>query len=163
VPETRRTTALFLRRALATMAEDWPDRYADLVRYLKAAPGRYQVDDETFAVAVVDGELAVAAADAGESMPVRVCTTARALLSLVDGTASLTELLAREELLVRANPDALLSLDAAIRTFARTATGSGKLQEHFEQYRAWVLGRRSGDAGRESGGPAASARDVTVG
>ncbi len=80
-------------------------------------------------------------------MPVRVDTTARAVLSLVDGTASLVELLAREELMVRANPDALLSLDAAVRTFARTAIGSSKLQQRFEEYRTWVLQRRSGDAG----------------
>jgi hypothetical protein len=151
VPDThrgsRRTTALFLRSALATIAVDSSDRYADLVRYLNGAPGCYRVDDETFTVVVVDGEVAVAAAHGGGSMPVRVDTTARAVLSLVDGTASLVELLAREELMVRANPDALLSLDAAVRTFARTAIGSSKLQQRFEEYRTWVLQRRSGDAG----------------
>jgi hypothetical protein len=144
---SRRTTALFLRSALATIAADSPDRYAGLVLCLNGAPGRYQVDDETFTVAVVDGEVVVAAAHDGGSMPVRVNTTARAVLSLVDGTASLVELLAREELTVRANSDALLSLDAAVRTFARAAIGSSKLRECFEEYRTSVLRRRSGDAG----------------
>jgi hypothetical protein len=142
-----RTTALFLRSALATIAADSPNRYADLVRYLNGAPGRYRVDDETFTVVVIDGEVTVAAAHGGGSMPVRIDTTARAVLSLVDGTASLVELLAHEELMVRANADALLSLHAAVRTFARTAIGSSKLRERFEEYRTWVLWRRSGDAG----------------
>lgn len=145
---SRRTTTLFLRSALATIAADSPDGYADLVRYLNAAPGWYRVDDETFTVAVMDGEVAVGAAHGGGSMPVRVDTTARAVLSLVDGTASLVELLAREELMVRANPDALLSLDAAVRTFARAAIGSSKLRERFEEYRTWVLRRRTGRSPR---------------
>jgi len=129
------------------MAVDSPDRYADLVRYLNGAPGRYRVDDDIFTVAVVDGEVAVAAAHGGGPMPVRVDTTARAVLSLVDGTASLVELLAREELMVRANADALLSLNAAVRTFARSAIGSSTLRERYEEYRTWVLRRRSSDAG----------------
>jgi hypothetical protein len=144
---SRRTTARFLRAALATIAADSPDRYADLVRYLNGAPGHYRVDDETFTVAVVDGQVSVAAKQAGGSMLVRIDTTARAVLSLVDGTASLAELLAREELMVRANPDALLNLDAAVRAFARTAIGSSKLQERFEEYRIWILRRRYGDSG----------------
>jgi hypothetical protein len=142
---SRRTTAWFLRSALATIAADSPDRYADLVRYLNGAPGSYRVDDETFTVAVVDGEVAVADMRGGGSMLVRVDTTARTLLSLVDGTASLAELLAREELMVRANPEALLNLDAAVRTFSRTAAESSKLHERFEEYRTWILRRRSND------------------
>ena len=144
---SRRTTAVFLRSALVTIAADSPDRYADLVRHLNGAPGRYQIDDETFTVAVTDGEVVVAAAHHNGSMPVRVDTTARAMLCLVDGTSSLVELLAHEELMVRANPDALLSLDAAVRTFARTAVGSSKLRERFEEYRTWVLRRGSSEAG----------------
>jgi hypothetical protein len=142
-----RTTAWFLRSALATVAADAPDRYADLVRYLSGAPGRYRVDDETFTVAVEGGKVAVAAARDGGSVLVRVHITARALLRLVDGTASLAELLVREELMVRANPDALLNLDAAVRTFARAAVESGKLPERLEEYRTWVLRRRSSDSG----------------
>jgi hypothetical protein len=143
--ESQQTTAGFLRAALSTMAADSPDRYSDLVRYLHEAAGSYRVDDETFTVVVVDGEVAVGEALGSGLRPVRLDTTADALISLVDGTSKLTELLSSEDLIIHANPDALLNLDAAVRAFSLTAIESSKIRELFEDYRDWIYRHRSND------------------
>jgi hypothetical protein len=142
-PGSRRTTAEFLRRALATIAADSPARYDELACHLKGAHGSYRVDDETFTVTVDGREVVVAAGWGTASVSVKVDTTADALLRLVDGTVCLEELLDCEKLVIRANPDALLNLSAAVRVSSSAAVDSGKLQQHFDQYRIWVLRRGS--------------------
>ena len=123
------------------MAASAPVRYSEVVRHLTGAAGSYSVDDEKFTVTVAGNRVEVGDSPGTAVMPVRMRTTAVALISLADGTVNLAELLSSEDLIVYGNPDALLGVDAAVRAFALTVIESGRLIEMFEEYRAWAYRR----------------------
>jgi hypothetical protein len=102
------------------------------------------VDDERFAV-VAEGDRVKVMARGPRGVRAEVAIAAPDILRLVDGTASMMSLLAKDRLQVWADAEALLDLSAAIRVFSLAATGSGLIQREFEDFRRWVLDRPSQD------------------
>jgi hypothetical protein len=131
------STAAFVRRALATVRRRAPARYVEVAACLARAPGRYAVGDERFTISGTDGRTSVRAGWRGPYRAV-VETTPEAVVALFDGAASLEEALATEELVVRADADALLDLSSAVAVFAAEAVSATVYARQFEEYRSWA-------------------------
>jgi len=141
-----RGTARFVRRAFALMRRERPARYRAIAAVLRDAPGRYRVERERFTLRARSArEVEVRQGWPPDPAAVVAETTARATLQLVDGTATVEQLLERELLVVYGSADALLALSSVLRMFADAAVASRAQQRLFEAYRTWVL--RSGSAG----------------
>lgn len=131
------STAAFVRRTLATVRRRAPERYGEVAACLARAPGRYAVGDERFTISATGGRTSVRAGWRGRYRAV-VETTPAAVVALFDGTASLEEALAAEELVVRADADALLDLSSAVAVFAAEAVSAPVYSRQFEEYRSWA-------------------------
>jgi hypothetical protein len=135
------STAGFVRRGLETVRRRSPGRFAEIAGCLERAPVRYAVGAERFTVRAAAERVSVRAGWAGPPSA-RIETSPHAVLALVDGSATLEELLASEALVVRAVADVLLDLSTAATLFAAEASASPILARHFEEYRAWVAAGR---------------------
>lgn len=138
-------TIQHLQRALTVLRAEAPRRYAAMASSLRHAPARYQVGSERFTVVVCDD--AIVASPGWRTIGTAVTTSvpARAIIALVDGTATLEDLVARDVLKVTAGPDALLALDHAARTLARVGIASSRMQAEFDRYRMWVMAQDQED------------------
>jgi hypothetical protein len=109
-----------------------------LRRHVRQVPAGYQIGAEQFTV-VARGERIEVRAGASPSARAKVATGRREVLQLVDGTASLSLLLANDRLRIWGDADSLIGLSSAVRVFFTAALRSGRIQQEFESYRAWVL------------------------
>lgn len=130
----RQSTRQAALDALAVLRDEVPATYRAVAARLKASPASLLVDGETLGLQVVDGIVQLRAAP--PSAPLLIASVDRAgVIQLVDGTATMEELLGQGRLQVRGHPDALLAFLSAARAFADASTRSSALQQTFERYR----------------------------
>jgi hypothetical protein len=136
------STAGFLRRGLDLLRDRDRSRYDQVRAHLLGSPGRYRVGAEQFTVQV-RGDRVFVRKGRARTARIDVETSALDILRLMDGTSTMVELLGNDLLRIRADADSLLDLSSAVRAFFDAAVGCPPLHQVFEDYRTWVLSRRS--------------------
>lgn len=135
-----RSAGAFLGEGLELLRRRAPEEHAAVTRCLRDAPGHYRVGRERLSVDVHAARVRVRPGWTLSRARVEGAIDRTGIVELVDGTARVEALLARERLTLRGDADALLQLATAVRRFAGVARASGTLQRHFERYRDWVYG-----------------------
>jgi len=105
---------------------------------MRRAPGKYLVGPERFTVTVDDGCISAAPGWRLLGAKLELEVMPDAIVQLFDGSTTVEQLVARDVLRIKAEPDALLAFDDATRAIAHAAIASHELQMEFERYRAWV-------------------------
>ena len=139
--ERRGSTLLHVKRTLRALRAEAPKQYALVTNHIRRAPGKYLVGPERFTVTVDDGRVSAAPGWHLLGAKLELQITPNAIVQLFDGTTTVEQLVARDVLRIKAEPDALLAFDDVTRTIGHAAIGSHALQMEFERYRTWVLGR----------------------
>ena len=131
----------FLRTGLQLLRAEFPERFAAVSALLAKIPGVYEVGRERFKVTAAEGRISVRKERNVKNPRVQANLDPKGILAMVDGTCTVQRLLAREQLILIADADALLTLSEVVRLVLESAIRSSTLQNHFEGYRKWVLGR----------------------
>lgn len=135
------SNSYFLRTALRLLRAEFPERFAAVMTLLTKIPGVYRVGTEQFTVTAGEERISVRKERNVRNPRVQADLDPRVVLAIVDGTRTIQWLLAREQLILIADADALLTLGEVVRLVSESAIRSWTLQNHFERYRKWVLGR----------------------
>jgi hypothetical protein len=143
-PEGERTLR-HVKRVLAGLRREAPDLHATLASCLRLAPGRYQVGAERFTIIAKRGAIVATPGWRIVGTRVEAELPPQAILDLVEGTATILDLVERNILRIKADADALLAVDDAFRALATAAVSSRVLLNEFDRYRTWVLGLPSED------------------
>jgi len=129
----------FLRSGLKLFSEEFPENYTAISGLLKHIPGLYEIEGERFTVKAINGQIRVRKAGNASEALIRANVDHKAIIAVVDGTMSVRQALAREQLVLFADTDALMKLGEVVKIVAGAAIRSSRLQNHFEAYREWVL------------------------
>jgi hypothetical protein len=133
------STASFLRSAFVTLRTEAPHVYGRIVAELDATTTNFRVGDEKFLLTVINRDMKISGGRWSRSAKAEGNITLRGVFQLVDGTSTVSILLSSDCLKIKADSDTLLKLDAVIKLFLEASLKSGKLQDHFEEYRRWAL------------------------
>lgn len=131
----------FLRAGLQLLRAEFSERFAAVSVSLAKIPGVYEVGRERFTVTAAGGRISVRKERNVKNPRVQAKLDPKGILAVVDGACTVQHLLAHEQLILIADADALLTLSEVVRIVVESAIRSSTLQNHFEGYRKWVLGR----------------------
>jgi len=136
------SSSQFLRTGLRLLRSEFPDRHSAMCELLATTPGTYEVGDERFTVTAAEGRISVQKARSRKKARVQATLAPDSIIAVVDGTRTISEVLALEQFVVIADADALLTLSEVVRLVAESAIRSSRLQRLFEDYREWVRRQR---------------------
>lgn len=119
---------------LTVLRDEAPPIYARVATLLVSAPAQLVIGDELLGVSAGDGIVTLRnVAPDGRQMQVHL--DYQSVVSLLDGTTSLEQLMEYGLLDVRGHPDALLAFLTASRAVGQAGTRSSALQRIFERFR----------------------------
>ena len=122
---------------LTVLRDEAPQVYARVAGLLAHAPAQLDIGEEVLGVSAGDGIVGLRDV-APDGRLMQVALDYHAVVALVDGTATLEQLMSFGLLDVRGHPDALLAFLTASRAVGAAGTRSSALQRIFERFRGEV-------------------------
>ncbi|AUX28299.1 hypothetical protein SOCE836_003690 [Sorangium cellulosum] len=135
--DDRGPVARLLAESLAALAAELPEAHARVSARLAGRPVAIRVDGERFAVEADGGAPQVRAAGAGEEVAaaVRVATSRRAILDVLDARRSLAEAVLADEVEVVGALERLVEAREALLAYVHGAVRSPSFPALLERFR----------------------------